>query len=33
LVFKGDSNDNEDPPVGRAAVKWRVVGLLYTNGK
>jgi hypothetical protein len=32
LVFQGDSNDAEDPPVARSAVVWRVAGILYTNG-
>lgn len=33
LVFKGDNNDAEDPPVTRNKVVWRVVGILYTNGQ
>ena len=32
LVFKGDSNSSEDPPVVRKAVQWRIVGILYTSG-
>lgn len=32
LVFQGDSNDAEDPPVARSAVVWRIAGILYTNG-
>ena len=33
LIFKGDSNESEDPPVKRSDVKWRIIGILYTNGK
>jgi hypothetical protein len=33
LVFRGDNNDSEDPPVKRDAVVWRVAGILYTDGK
>lgn len=33
LVFKGDNNDTNDPIVDRRDVLFRVVAVLYTNGK
>jgi hypothetical protein len=33
LVFKGDNNQFPDPLVQRSAVRSRIVGILYTDGK
>jgi hypothetical protein len=33
LVLRGDNNNFDDTPINRADAKWRLVGILFTNGK